>query len=208
MQQQPNRAAGSNRSGPIYLNCPRCGLSIRPKADWLAVEHCPRCIARSRGLVRMFASSSRHASCTPPPTRPTPTGLSRCRTPGRGGCCGESPAGRLMSALRIARAHRAAALDAETVERDQPPDPSGSTARAARSLAVRGLPEGWAHPLALSAPASSIKCTGSRTQPARTVHARSWHARSVLTHWWQAAQSGPSRRADASRPPADGLNDI
>ena len=40
-----------------YLNCPHCGLTIAPKADWLAVEHCPRCIARRGVLVTMFASS-------------------------------------------------------------------------------------------------------------------------------------------------------
>jgi hypothetical protein len=38
-----------------YLNCSRCGLSIRPR--FLAVEHCPRCIARSRIAVPMFRST-------------------------------------------------------------------------------------------------------------------------------------------------------
>jgi hypothetical protein len=57
MKQHPNRATGLNRSGLIYLNCPRCGLTIRPKADWLTLEHCPRCVARTHGLVRMFAST-------------------------------------------------------------------------------------------------------------------------------------------------------
>jgi hypothetical protein len=37
-----------------YLNCSRCGLSIRPR--FIAVEHCPRCIARSRIAVPMFRS--------------------------------------------------------------------------------------------------------------------------------------------------------
>jgi hypothetical protein len=41
----------------VYLNCPHCGLTITPKADWLAVEHCPRCIARRGVLVTLFASS-------------------------------------------------------------------------------------------------------------------------------------------------------
>jgi hypothetical protein len=39
-----------------YLNCPHCGLTITPKVDWLAVEHCPRCIARRGVLVTLFAS--------------------------------------------------------------------------------------------------------------------------------------------------------
>jgi hypothetical protein len=41
---------------PLFLNCPRCGLSIRPRRPWLGIEHCPRCLARSRILVRLFAS--------------------------------------------------------------------------------------------------------------------------------------------------------
>jgi len=40
-----------------YLNCPHCGLTITPKADWLTVEHCPRCIAHRGILVTLFASS-------------------------------------------------------------------------------------------------------------------------------------------------------
>ena len=37
-----------------YLNCPRCGLTIRPR---VAVEHCPRCLAWRRTAVTMFAST-------------------------------------------------------------------------------------------------------------------------------------------------------
>jgi hypothetical protein len=47
--------AASRRAAP-FLNCPRCGLSIRPKARWLTVEHCPRCLARARVAVKMFSS--------------------------------------------------------------------------------------------------------------------------------------------------------
>jgi hypothetical protein len=47
--------AGSSRAAPC-LNCPRCGLSIRPKAHWMTVEHCPRCLARARVAVEMFPS--------------------------------------------------------------------------------------------------------------------------------------------------------
>jgi hypothetical protein len=35
----------------LKLSCPRCGLTIAPRAQWLVVHHCPRCIARSRALV-------------------------------------------------------------------------------------------------------------------------------------------------------------
>jgi hypothetical protein len=40
-----------------YLNCPQCGLTISPKADWLTIEHCPRCVARRGTLVTLFTSS-------------------------------------------------------------------------------------------------------------------------------------------------------
>jgi hypothetical protein len=39
-----------DRAG-LQLSCPRCGLTIAPRAQWLTVQHCPRCIARSRALV-------------------------------------------------------------------------------------------------------------------------------------------------------------
>jgi len=42
--------------GSFHLNCPRCGLTITPRAAWLTVEHCPRCMARSRVAVGLFAS--------------------------------------------------------------------------------------------------------------------------------------------------------
>jgi hypothetical protein len=43
--------------GLPFLNCPRCGLSIRPKASWLAVEYCPRCMGRARIPVKLFSSA-------------------------------------------------------------------------------------------------------------------------------------------------------
>ena len=46
----------ASRLAPPFLNCPRCGLSIRPKARWMTVEHCPRCLARARVAVTMFPS--------------------------------------------------------------------------------------------------------------------------------------------------------
>jgi hypothetical protein len=38
-----------------FLECPRCGLSIRPRASWLTIEHCPRCIARDRTPVKLIS---------------------------------------------------------------------------------------------------------------------------------------------------------
>lgn len=40
-----------------FLNCPRCGLSIRPKVSWLTVESCPRCMAQARIPVKLFSST-------------------------------------------------------------------------------------------------------------------------------------------------------
>ena len=37
-----------------YLNCPRCALSIRIAADYLAMTHCPRCLARARVPVPLY----------------------------------------------------------------------------------------------------------------------------------------------------------
>ncbi len=37
-----------------YLNCPRCALSIRIAADYLAMRHCPRCLARARAPVPLY----------------------------------------------------------------------------------------------------------------------------------------------------------
>lgn len=54
-----NGRAEAHPSGDrLYLNCPRCGLSILivPRAAGPPIEHCPRCIARSRALVELFAS--------------------------------------------------------------------------------------------------------------------------------------------------------
>jgi hypothetical protein len=39
-----------------YLHCPRCRLTITPKADWMAMRHCPRCIARAHIAVELFSS--------------------------------------------------------------------------------------------------------------------------------------------------------
>lgn len=42
--------------GVLFLNCPRCGLSIRPKARGSKIEHCPRCMARASIQVKLFSS--------------------------------------------------------------------------------------------------------------------------------------------------------
>ena len=51
----PESSASRSYHSPL-LSCPRCGLSITPKVDWLAIEHCPRCLARARVAVTLSSS--------------------------------------------------------------------------------------------------------------------------------------------------------
>ncbi len=39
------------------LDCPRCGLTIEPRAPWLAIRYCPRCLARSHRIVELSQSA-------------------------------------------------------------------------------------------------------------------------------------------------------
>jgi hypothetical protein len=39
-----------------FLNCARCGLSLRPRAGWLTIEHCPRWMARARIPITLSSS--------------------------------------------------------------------------------------------------------------------------------------------------------
>ena len=47
-----------------YQSCPRCGLSIELRSAWLAVQHCPRCVARARTTVEMVSLGPSDALCT------------------------------------------------------------------------------------------------------------------------------------------------
>jgi hypothetical protein len=48
----------SGAEAPVqYLTCPRCRLSIKPRSPSLQMIHCPRCVARTRTLVELFAST-------------------------------------------------------------------------------------------------------------------------------------------------------
>jgi hypothetical protein len=55
----------SGAQSPRLLSCPRCGLGIKPRARWLEIEHCPRCMARSRIAVRLFSSALPAAELDP-----------------------------------------------------------------------------------------------------------------------------------------------
>jgi len=50
------RTSASRSYHSALLSCPRCGLRIRPRIHWLAIEHCPRCLAHAHVAVRLIAS--------------------------------------------------------------------------------------------------------------------------------------------------------
>ena len=47
-----------------YLSCPRCRLTIRIRAPYLALRNCPRCLAHA-GLPTPMYATPRRASPTP-----------------------------------------------------------------------------------------------------------------------------------------------
>lgn len=49
------RGGAGQVSEPIsmFMKCPRCGLTLRARARWMAARNCPRCAARSRQLVAL-----------------------------------------------------------------------------------------------------------------------------------------------------------
>lgn len=49
----------------MYLNCPSCGLWVRVQAMDLVMEHCPRCLARTRRVSHMQLSDSPHMLSSP-----------------------------------------------------------------------------------------------------------------------------------------------
>jgi uncharacterized C2H2 Zn-finger protein len=61
---------GRDNSASSFLNCPRCGLGIKPRAPGLTVEHCPRCMALARIPVKLFASPLPPSELHPPGAAP------------------------------------------------------------------------------------------------------------------------------------------
>jgi hypothetical protein len=53
MRRGVRRAGGDGQS---LLNCPRCGLTIKVRAPWLAIRFCPRCLARTHTVAELFSS--------------------------------------------------------------------------------------------------------------------------------------------------------
>jgi hypothetical protein len=74
-----------------YMNCPRCGLSIRLRASSLLLERCPRCLARAGAAIPMHISENqqtvaRGPAASPPvgQRRPTPLSASLAPSPAFG----------------------------------------------------------------------------------------------------------------------------
>ena len=40
-----------------YLNCPSCGLTLAMSKPEAEIEHCPRCLAKTRRAVGLFVSA-------------------------------------------------------------------------------------------------------------------------------------------------------
>lgn len=57
MAERLSRPAVGSRE-PVHLTCPRCGWGITLKTRWLAVRHCPRCVARRHVTVRLSGSQA------------------------------------------------------------------------------------------------------------------------------------------------------
>jgi hypothetical protein len=59
-----------------YLSCPRCRLTIRIRAPYLALRNCPRCLAHAGLPTPMYATPRRASSAPvdePPRIRPSAT---------------------------------------------------------------------------------------------------------------------------------------
>ena len=59
IERGPLKGGELNAASPramSFLNRPRCGLRVRPKARGLRIEHCPRCMARASIQVELFSS--------------------------------------------------------------------------------------------------------------------------------------------------------
>lgn len=63
-----------------FMNCPRCGLSVRLVAPYMLVERCPRCPAHRRQIVEMTVTATLPTPPRSPPDRPRPAGPRSGRT--------------------------------------------------------------------------------------------------------------------------------
>jgi hypothetical protein len=54
-QVAPPAAPVCKRERELMQHCPRCHLSIRARTAQIALDYCPRCIARARELVALIS---------------------------------------------------------------------------------------------------------------------------------------------------------
>jgi len=52
-----------------YLNCPRCDLTLLAKAGDGGVEECPRCLARTRGVLSISVGRGSSSAQAPRPSK-------------------------------------------------------------------------------------------------------------------------------------------
>lgn len=43
----------------LYQQCPRCALILHPRANYLTLDHCPRCLARAHRAVELVEREAR-----------------------------------------------------------------------------------------------------------------------------------------------------
>jgi hypothetical protein len=60
-----------------YLNCSRCGLSIRVRFASIEPENCPRCLARSHVVQPLFRSRLTIGELSAHGGEPSPPGATR-----------------------------------------------------------------------------------------------------------------------------------
>lgn len=53
---EPGERSAGGGGGQCFLTCPRCRLTIKLRAPWLAIRFCPRCLARSETVIELFSS--------------------------------------------------------------------------------------------------------------------------------------------------------
>jgi len=53
----PPAASAHKREHDVMQHCPRCHLSIRARTAQIALDYCPRCIARARQLVALISAA-------------------------------------------------------------------------------------------------------------------------------------------------------
>jgi uncharacterized OB-fold protein len=75
-----DRRASGARGELSVLRCPRCGLTVAPRASWLAITYCPRCLARSHTIVGLSDAEEAQKALTSDGTPPTRRPTSRIRT--------------------------------------------------------------------------------------------------------------------------------